>query len=319
MSSNKYKFNPETLEFEYKGVSKKKKFLLSGLSVFIGSIFIFLFIFIVFSFVFEAKNKRAAENEYSVLYDQYLVLLERKKKNDQYLQELIEKDKAIYQAVFKTQPDNSMFDLKNPYSKFTGKDIKTIFRENESRMNIHKTVLNNKRKRLQSIIQLLQNKNADYLRSIPAIQPIYNLDLEYPVYGYGNKIDHVYKSLSFHPGIDFAAPEGTKVFATADGKVIKSGQVRAYGKRIIIDHGNGYKTLYAHLDQINVYEGKKVKRGDKIGTVGLTGKTIIPHLHYEVMYKNKHINPVNYFFLDLSPQAYFRVHAMASKSGLSLD
>jgi len=135
MSSNKYKFNPETLEFEYKGISKKMKFLISALSVFIGSIFIFLFIFIIFSFIYEAQNKRASESEYKILQNQYLVLLERKQKNDQYLQELVEKDKAIYQAVFKTMPDNSMFDVRNPYTKFSGKDIKTIYNENTFRID----------------------------------------------------------------------------------------------------------------------------------------------------------------------------------------
>jgi murein DD-endopeptidase MepM/ murein hydrolase activator NlpD len=319
MSSNKYKFNPETLEFEYKGISKKRKMLVSGLSVFIGSFFIFLIIFIVFSFIYEARNKREVENEYNVLQEQYQALLERKSKNDQYLKELIDKDKAIYQAVFKTEPDNSMFDIKNPYLKFSGKDMKTIHRENKTRIEKNNEILHNQKGRVDKIIAALKDIAPDELRSIPAIQPIYNEDLEFPVYGFGNKIDHVYKSLVFHPGIDIAAPEGTKVFATADGKVVKAGQVRGYGNRIIIDHGNGYKTLYAHLDKIFMYQGRKVKRGDKIGTVGLSGKSIIPHLHYEVIYNKKQINPVNYFFLDLSPDQYFEISSKASKSGLSLD
>lgn len=319
MSENKYKFNPNTLEFEHKGRSKGEKMLISGLSIFIGSVFMSLLIFIIFSFIYEARNKRESENEFKILQYQYLVLLERKEQNDKYLEELIEKDKVIYQAVFKTIPDNSIFDIKNPFAKFSDKDIKTIFDENSLRISGSEKVLLNHKKQYSEIIKMLKEKDPEDLKAIPAIQPIFNDNLKFPVYGFGEKIDHVYKSLVFHPGIDYAAPESTPVFATADGKVEKAGRVRGHGNRIIINHGNGYKTFYAHLDKIKVFQGKKIKRGDKIATVGLTGKSLIPHLHYEVNYNGKPVNPVNYFFLDLNPEKFFEIYKMASKSGLSLD
>ena len=319
MPDNKYKFNPNTLEFEHKGRSKVEKMLVSGISISIGGVFIFLLIFIIFSFIYDAKNKRESDNEYKILNEQYQVLSERKSQNDKYLEELIEKDKAIYLAVFKTMPDNSVFDKKNPFAKFSDKDLRTIFNENSLRISGSEKVLQNHKKQYSEIIKILKKKESKNLKAIPAIQPIFNNNLKYPVYGFGNKIDQVYKSLVFHPGIDYAAPEGTVVFATANGKVKKAGRVRGHGNRIIIDHGNGYKTLYAHLDDINVFQGKKVERGDKIATVGLTGKALIPHLHYEVIYKGKPVNPINYFFLDLNPDKFFKINEMASKSGISLD
>ena len=319
MPDNNYKFNPETLQFEGKDLSKIQKMLISGLSIFIGAIFIFLVIFISFSFIYNAKNKRTNQREYSALEKQYQVLLERKKQNDLYLNELIEKDKKIYQAVFKTFPDNSVFDIKNPFAKFSDKDIKTIYNENSERLSNTQKVLSDQRNLYFNIIKLLEEKDSKFLKSIPAIQPIYNKNLISPVYGFGEKIDHVYKSLVFHPGIDFATAEGTKIFATANGKVLKAGRLRGLGNRIIIDHGNGYKTLYAHLDKIYVYTGEKIKRGENIGTVGLTGKSLIPHLHYEVEYKGKQINPINYFFLDLNPKEYSEIIRQSARSGLSLD
>ena len=319
MSENKYKFNPNTLEFENKGHTKGKKMFISGISTFIGGVFIFLLIFITFSFINEAKNKRESDNEYRALQKQYLVLSERKEQNDKYLKELVEKDKAIYQAVFKTKPDNSIFDIKNPFAKFSDKDLKTIFEENSTRISDYEGILLKHKNKYSEIIKILKEKDPEDLKTIPAIQPIFNDNLQFPVYGFGEKIDHVYRSLVFHPGIDFAAPEGTLVFATADGKVEKSGTVRGLGKRIIINHGNGYKTLYAHLDVIKVFKGNKIKRGDKIATVGSTGKSLIPHLHYEIKYNGKPVNPVNYFFLDLDPDKFFEINRMASKSGVSLD
>jgi len=319
MAENKFKFNPKTLEFEHKGRSKSQKMFISGLSIFIGSIFISLLFFIIFSLIYNVKNSRAIENEFKILQEQYKVLLERKVQNDKYLEELIEKDKVIYQAVFKTIPDNSIFDITNPYAKYSNKDLKDIFNENALRISGYEDLIIYHKEQYLKIINMLKEKDPDYLRSIPAIQPIYNDNLKFPVYGFGEKIDHVYKSLVFHPGIDYAAPEGTLVFATANGKIEKAGRIRGLGNRIIIDHGNGYKTLYAHLDEIKVFQGKKIKRGDKIATVGLTGKSLIPHLHYEVNYNGKPVNPVNYFFLDLDPDKFIEISKIASKSGLSLD
>ncbi len=319
MTEGKFKFNPETLEFENKKQSKIKRTLISALSIFIGSIFIFIIIYIIFSYYYNAKYINNSQSEYKVLEKQYKILLERKKKNDKYLNELIEKDKKIYQAVFKSSPDNTMFNDINPYSKFLNSKTTDIVKENNERLVLINQVTEKQKAVYKQIIDLLQKTETSSLENIPAIQPIFNKKLKYPVYGFGERIDQVYKTLIFHPGIDYAIPEGTNVFATADGIVEKSGHKRGLGKRIIINHGNGYKTTYAHLSEIYFKKGKRVKRGNIIGKTGMSGKSLIPHLHYEIHYNGKEINPVNYFFLDLEPNEFLQIRLQSAKSGLSLD
>jgi len=319
MTDNKYNYNPHTLEFEKTGYSKTKKLVISAISIFIGAIFIFIIIFIVFSYYYEAKIAKNPQSEYHILEKQYIELLERKKQNDKYLSKLIEKDKKIFQVVFKSSPDNNIFEKKSPYSKFLNADIKSIINENNTRLSAIDLEANKQKEDYRKILEIVKNTHEDKLRYIPAIQPVFNKALNFPVYGFGNRIDQVYKTLVPHPGIDYATPIGTPIFATADGKVEKSGRKRGLGKRIIINHNNGYKTVYAHLGNIDINKGNKVKRGDKIGTVGMTGKTLIPHLHYEINYKGKPINPVNYFFLDLNPDEFYKIRMQSAKSGLSLD
>ncbi len=319
MSNGKFKFNTETLEFESRERTKKQKMFISALSIFIGALIIAVSIFFVFVLFFDINIRKQKAQENKILQEQYDKLIIRKAQNDKYLQELIKKDKIIYQSVFKSLPDNSVFESKNPYSKFSGEDIETLIKENSERLQKDKKICLNEHLKISEYSESLKNSEASVMKKIPAVQPVINYDFKYPVYGYGERIDQVYKSLVFHPGIDYAVPEGTAVFASANGKVEKSGRKRGLGKRIIINHQNGYKTVYAHLDELDVRVGRTVKRGQKIGTVGMTGKTLISHLHYEVRFKNKPVNPINYFFLDLNPDKYAEIVSESEKSGLSLD
>ncbi len=316
MTDGKYKYNPETLEFESSDRTKKQKLLINLLSIFVGAVIIAITIFFIYVLFFDINIKKQKARENKILTEQYNLLLERKKQNDKYLKELIKKDEIIYQSVFKSLPDNSIFENKNPYTKFSRTDTKSIIDTNKIRIKRNFKIAENTKKEYDYLTKLIQKEDID---NVPAIQPVFNPFLKYPVYGFGKRIDQVYKSLVFHPGIDFAVPEGTAVFSAANGKVIKSGRKRGLGKRVVIDHQNGYKTIYAHLDKIFVKTGYKVKRGEKIGTAGMTGKTLIPHLHYEIQYNNKPVNPVHYFFLDLSPEKYTKIMTDSERSGLSLD
>lgn len=319
MPYKKYKYNPETLEFESKELSKRQKILISGLSIFVGSLIVAVSIFFVFVLFFDINIKKQKALENKILEEQYYKLLARKKQNDKYLQELIKKDKIIYQSVFKSLPDNSAFVKKNPYYEFSQIDVKTINKNNTQRLKHNREAVKNLKNSFSDFLNTVSNSSDISMRKIPSIQPIVNYNFKYPVYGYGERIDQVYKSLVFHPGIDFAVSEGTGVFASADGEIEKSGRKRGLGKRIVINHHNGYKTVYAHLDKLNVRVGDKVKKGKKIGTVGMTGKSLIPHLHYEISFHGKPINPVNYFFLDLDPVKFAEIVSESKKSGLSLD
>ncbi len=319
MAHGKYKFNTETLEFEDNEKTKRQKFLISVLSIFIGSIIIAVSIFFIFVLFFDINIKKQKAIENKILNEEYNKLIRRKEQNDRYLRELIKKDKIIYQAVFKSLPDNTIFKNKNPYTKFSGEDTETLIKENSERLQKDKKASFKENLKIIKYIESFKKSNTSGMEKLPIIQPVINYDFRYPIYGYGERIDQVYKSLIFHPGVDYAVPEGTAVFASADGKVVKSGRKRGLGKRIVINHNNGYETVYAHLNELDVPAGRSVKRGQKIGTVGMTGKSLIPHLHYEIRFDKKPVNPVNYFFLDLNPAKYAEIISESEKSGLSLD
>jgi murein DD-endopeptidase MepM/ murein hydrolase activator NlpD len=168
------------------------------------------------------------------------------------------------------------------------------------------------------LVQLSLNKEKIY-SAIPAIQPIPNKQLTAIASGFGMRVHPIYKVIRLHRGIDFAAPKGTAVYATADGEVISVDEkFNSYGKIVIIDHGFGYTTRYAHLQAFAVKEGQKIKRGELIGYVGSTGLSTAPHLHYEILVNGKQIDPVHYFFSDLSPVEYEKVTELASIRNQSL-
>jgi len=160
----------------------------------------------------------------------------------------------------------------------------------------------------------------EMLSCIPAILPISNKDLTRTASGWGLRVHPIYKIIKFHYGMDFTAPTGIDVYVTGDGAVesVLSSK-RGYGNHIIINHGYGYKTIYAHLDRFNVRPGQKVRRGDVIGFVGSTGMSLAPHLHYEVELNGIKVDPANYYFNDLSPEEYERMIEIASRSGQSFD
>jgi len=157
------------------------------------------------------------------------------------------------------------------------------------------------------------------MENIPAIQPVMNKDLTRVASGYGVRIDPVYHVRRMHTGMDFTAPVGTDVYATGNGTVSFSGWKQGYGNTIVVDHGFGYSTLYAHLYKQLVRVGQKVKRGDVIALVGNTGKSTGPHLHYEVRLQNHPIDPRNYYFYDLSPEDYDKMIQLSNNFGEMLD
>ena len=165
----------------------------------------------------------------------------------------------------------------------------------------------------------LCKENDEKLKCIPAIQPVANKDLKYTASGYGLRIDPIYNTTKFHEGMDFSANIGTPVYATGNGVVTKAGWQSGYGKIIKIDHGYGYETWYAHLNDMDVRVGQKVVRGQVIGEVGNTGKSTGPHLHYEVHVKGRVVNPVNYYFMDLNADDYDKMIQMAENHGKVYD
>ena len=162
------------------------------------------------------------------------------------------------------------------------------------------------------------------LQSIPAIQPVANEDLKRIASGYGYRIHPIYKVRKMHTGMDFTAPIGTPIHATGDGYIAGDNEARevggsGYGRYVVINHGYGYKTLYAHMSKIDVKPGQQVKRGDIIGYVGNTGSSTGPHLHYEVIKGGEKINPINFYYNDLTPEEYELMIQISSNSNQSFD
>lgn len=171
----------------------------------------------------------------------------------------------------------------------------------------------------KEIDSLIKNKE-QLLAHTPAIQPVSNQDLSRIASGFGYRIDPVYKTVKMHAGLDFAAPQGTPIYATADGRISLAGNAGdGYGNHVIINHGYGYQTLYGHMVKVKGKVGQNVKRGEVIGWVGSTGKSTGPHCHYEVHKNGNKIDPVYFFYNDISPEQFDRLLKQAAASNQSFD
>lgn len=316
MSEKKYKFDPKTLE--YRELSKKQKIIKLIISTFVSTVVVAVLLYIALAYVVETPKQRMLKKENEKLEEQYEYLISKYEQTEEVLEELKKRDANIYRAIFEAEPPSE----NGNYISFTQFDTlsdKQLIKLNSTTINkIYSEAKKNKKyyKELQYIFQ----KKKEAMRYIPAIQPISNSDLKKVIYGFGNRIDPVYKTPSHHAGIDFAAPKGTQVFATADGVVTRADdKVRGLGNHIVIKHGDDFETMYAHLSEIEVRRRQEVKRGELIGYVGNTGKSLVSHLHYEVRYQGEAINPIHFFFLELTPEQYSKVIKASSRSGISLD
>lgn len=323
MSKVKYRFNPHTLRFERveKGV---KYFLKLFLGHFATSLVLAaIFVFIIFTFVSSPKERLLIE-ENKELKLQYELLNKRVDELAAVLQELEERDDKIYRVIFETPPvpkevRMSGFGGVNRYKKFEESKNANLLIETHKKVDLLTKQLYIQSKSFDDIVKLIKNKEK-MLASIPAIQPVYDLEITRVASGFGYRIDPIYKTTKFHAGIDFTAPVGTPVYATGDGLITFAGnQGNGYGLHIIVDHGYGYTTLYGHLSKVAVHIGKKVKRGELIGYIGNSGKSVGPHLHYEVRKNDQPLNPVHFFYNDLSPEEYKKIIDLTNTQNQSLD
>jgi murein DD-endopeptidase MepM/ murein hydrolase activator NlpD len=205
------------------------------------------------------------------------------------------------------------------YSYLDGYSNSELLKRTSERMDMLEQRLQGQSLSFKELLDLAKNKEK-MLASIPAIQPVSNKNLREMASGFGYRIDPIYKTRRMHTGMDFTARIGTNIYATGDGVVEaleKSGW--GYGHCIVINHGYGYKTRYAHLSAFKVKRGQKVKRGELIGLVGNTGKSTGPHLHYEVEKRGKKVNPIHYYHSDLTPEQYEKLIEMSQNSFKALD
>ena len=323
MAKIKYYYDTKTLSYkriELNAFDKFKRFL----SYVVASTFTGLIMVIVFFQFFDSPKEKKLKSEIENLVVQYDILSKKMMQIDLVLDDIQQRDDNIYRVIFEADPIPSSIRKAGFGGVNRYKDIRN-FSNSELVVEITKKAdklskqLYIQSKSFDEVIDLAKNK-ADMLASIPAIQPIANKDLGRVASGYGYRIHPIYKTRKLHTGMDFTAPQGTPIYATGDGKIAKVRRSRkGYGNHVIIDHGYGYQTLYAHMTKYIAYRGQKVKRGEIIGYVGSTGTSVAPHLHYEVMKNKRKINPVNYYYNDLSPEEYEKMLEISSQNNQSFD
>jgi len=323
MQKETYYYNPNTLKYEKVRKTWGNK-IWQGLGFIMVSLF-FSFATLSLGYTFFTPPAQVnLEESLKELDNNYLILNKRLEYLSSVLNEIEDRDNQVYRVIFEADqlPDLLRKGSVNPQQGF--KELSRSSKNDIIKSTITKIEELERRIYVQSKsfdqLELLFNNKNEYLEAIPAIQPVSNEKLKRIASGFGLRIHPIYKTRKSHLGLDFSAPIGTEIYATGNGIVKFAGnQADGYGNKVIIDHGYGYQTLYAHCSKILIRKGQKVKRGQKIALVGNTGRSTGPHLHYEVIRNNVKINPVNFFFNDLTPEEYNQVLILAEQDNQSLD
>jgi murein DD-endopeptidase MepM/ murein hydrolase activator NlpD len=243
---------------------------------------------------------------------------------DERLKQLEKRDNEVYRSIFEASPipDSArakQIETKKELQLLAGLDNDELTDGMFKTLGILYNRVMHQEVSYKEIEGMIRNKEK-LLASTPAIQPINNKDLNRLSSGFSYRIDPIYKTVKFHAGLDFSAPSGTPIYATAQGVVKTAGNLgNGYGNHVVINHGYQYTTLYGHMFRIKVRPGQRVKRGEVIGYVGNTGKSTGPHLHYEVMKGGKHLDPIYFFYNDLTPEQYQQILKIASSRNQSFD
>ncbi len=325
MSKVKYYYDSDTLS--YRKIKRKKGrklgiFFLSLLGMLFSG-FLLLLIYLNLPYI-ETPKEKVLKREMNNLQLQFELINKKMEQAEIVLGEIEDRDNNLYRIYFEANPipieqRKAGFGGINRYKDLEGFDNSKLIISTSKRLDILTKQIVVQSKSLDEIALLAEDKEK-LLSSIPSIQPIRNEDISRIASGFGYRTDPFTKTRKKHWGMDFTAPRGTPVYASGDGKVIKADNtVSGYGKHIKIDHGYGYESLYAHLYKYNVRRGEKVKRGDLIGFVGSTGRSQAPHLHYEIFKDGSRINPINFYYGNLSPEEFAELLIQAQIENQSLD
>ncbi len=323
MDKNNFKFNDKTLEYDKVQVSLKRRLKKMGLHL--GVSLGLAFVIIISSYPMISRyTEREKLKEIEKLKEEYSEMNQQIRAISLKLDVLKMRDDSVYSGIFGVPPVSKSLRIGGTGGTDQFKDLRgysnselmlqsaQLIKNLENQVNIHKKGFER--------IDKLANTRSEKLSHIPAVQPIHNHNLIRTASGFGMRMHPVYGVLKMHSGIDFSAKTGTDIYSTGDGVVenIKTSYT-GYGKHVIINHGFGYKTLYAHMSEFLIKKGQKVKRGDIIGKVGNTGTSTGPHLHYEVIRNNRKIDPANFFFNDLNYDQYKEMIKISSQIKTSLD
>ncbi|WP_075591162.1 M23 family metallopeptidase [Labilibacter marinus] len=323
MSKVKFRYNPETLSYDK--IEKDFKYYIARVFMhfFFGGVLGMIYFF-AYSYVIDSPKEKRLIRENARLTTQFEIMSNRLDETVKVIDDIQRRDENIYRVIF--QADSIPHSIRkagfggvNRYEPLEDLDNAELVISTAKKLDVIMKQTYVQSKSFDDIIELAKNKE-DLIKATPAIMPLNNKDLKRTASGWGYRIHPIYKTRKFHSGMDFSAPTGTEIYSTGDGKVSKiTREKTGYGNRIEIDHGFGFKTLYAHLDGFNVRKGQKVKRGDVIGYVGNSGTSTAPHLHYEVHVKNRKVNPSHYYFNDLSADEYEEMIERSSNSNQTFD
>lgn len=323
MKKEKYYYNLKTLQYEKVRVSWGSRVLKS--IGFISAALVSAFILsIIGGTLFSSPKEKVLIQENKAQKEQIESFSEVVKTLSRVVDDLQERDKNIYRVIFESEPvSNSLWNSgvggSERYKSLAKFSTGELMIDVNVKLDVLKRKMYWQSESYDQIAELVKNKE-DKLQSLPAIQPIANSNLKRMASGYGYRIDPVYGVSKFHAGMDFSAPTGTEIYATGKGKAVKVDYSSGgYGNRVIIDHGYGYQTLYAHMSSFAVKVGEEVQRGQVIGYVGNTGKSVGPHLHYEVHRNGEKVNPVFFYYQDLDAESYEEMIRLSENTGSSLD
>lgn len=323
MAKEKFRYNPNTLSYEKVKRSPGEMFL-RGLIFIAPTLILSLFFGFFIAYRIESPKEVALKKELSELKSEYKNIQERIELIDKVAEVIKKRDEDLYRTALgaSTFPEELRLmgvggsDAYASYRNKTNSEllIQTLSKMDKVERKLHAQSLSFKE------LASLAKEQEKRLASLPAIQPVSNKDLRRTASGYGWRNDPVYGTRKMHWGIDFTAETGTDVYATGDGVVeVVATNNWGYGREIVINHGFGYKTRYAHLSEFLVKPGDTVKRGDRIGLVGNSGKSTGPHLHYEVEKNGQKVNPVNFFHSDLTPEQYEEIIKISTNSFKAMD
>lgn len=317
-----FRYNTQTKSYERVHPSLKSRLFAVLRHLAVGILLGYAFFWIVIRY-YGSPNEQSLRKENELMVTQYELLSKRLDEITQVVDEIAQRDDNMYRAVLHSKPIPSGIRNANKRSSRRYqhlKDLSTseIVIRTSAKMDVLSQKLYIQSTSFNEIVKLI-GKQKDRVECIPSIQPVADKELKRMASGYGMRIDPVYGGKRFHSGMDFTADIGTPVYATGKGKVVEADWKQGYGMCVVIDHGYGYRTLYAHLSEYVVKVGDVVKRGQEIAKVGNTGKSTGPHLHYEVHVNGQPDNPAKYYFMDLTPEEYDRILKEAENRGNVMD
>ena len=321
-AKKKYKINPETLAMEQVEHGFRYWVRQTGIYILAGIVIGILFLYLFLTF-FPSPREKQLLREKASLESQLEVLNNQVDQMQVVMTDLQQRDDNLYRVLFGAEPiplsvrqgAQRKIDYYEQLAQMTNSELAADL---SLKVDLLEKEMYVQAKSYDEVAQMAKEQEIR-MENIPAIQPVMNKDLKRVASGYGMRIDPVYHVRKFHQGMDFSAPTGTEIFATGNARVKFSGWKQGYGNTVILDHGFGYETLYAHLFKSLVRKGQKVRRSDIIALVGNTGKSTGPHLHYEVRLHGKPVDPRNYYFYDLSPEEYDQMIQLSNNFGQMLD